>query len=193
MKRFLCTATTLSLWFVLGNAYAETQKSTEIPVYEEHEEHGAHEHGVAKLSIAIGTEGLEITLDSPAVNMVGFEHIPTTDDDKKKMKDTVDKLEAGDDLFALDAAAECELKDTEVLSALHGDDMEKSVLPDADEHNDVSVTWSYACAKPAALKTVDVKLFSAFPEGFQRINVEWLTDKGASMTVLDKDGSVQLN
>lgn len=192
MKRFLCTSA-LSLLFVLGNACAETQKPTEDPAHEEHEGHGAHEHGAAKLSIAVGAEGLEIALDSPAANVVGFEHIPATDNDKKKMKDTVDKLEAGDDLFELDAAAECELKDTEVLSALHGDDMEKPILPEAGEHNDIAVTWSYACAKPAAVKTVGVKLFSAFPEGFQHINVEWLTDKGASAAVLDKDGSVQLN
>ena len=62
-----------------------------------------------------------------------------------------------------------------------------------EAHNDVDVAWSYTCAKPGELKEVEVKLFSAFPEGFQHIKAEWVTEKGASAQALTQDASIQLN
>ena len=171
--------------------------------HEAHEQHGAHEHGVATLALAVGLEGMEITLESPAANVLGFEHMPTTDADKERLNDVVKKLEAGDALFTPNAEAECVLQDTEVLSALLGDEepadkdhaQEKHAEDEhgGEAHNDVDVAWSYTCAKPGELKEVEVKLFSAFPEGFQHIKAEWVTEKGASAQALTQDASIQLN
>jgi hypothetical protein len=206
MKRFMFTAT-LALLFAMSAASAHDDKHEHkhepkeagdtagqpVGQAEAHEQHAAHEHGVARLGIAVGTEGLEISLDSPAANLAGFEHVPTADADKQKVKDMVEKLEAGDELFTLNAEAGCELKDTEVLSALHGDEMQTPATAELGEHSDMNVTWSYACAKPAELKEVAVRLFSAFPEGFQKISAEWVTDKGASAQELDKDDTLKLH
>ncbi|QTR51295.1 DUF2796 domain-containing protein [Candidatus Thiothrix anitrata] len=196
MKNPRLLVSSFSLLFALSasNLYAE-----------EHVQHGVHEHGVAKLAVAIGTEGVEITLASPAANIVGFEHVPTTDDDKTAVDDAVKKLQAGDELFILNAEAECQLQDTEVLSGLLGDEMpahddHKHAQQDdhkhdhatGDAHNDVDVAWSYTCAKPAELKEIAVKLFAAFPNGFQRINAEWVTDKGASAMELTQDTTISL-
>ncbi|MDQ5770778.1 DUF2796 domain-containing protein [Thiothrix subterranea] len=163
----------------------------------EHEAHGAHEHGAATLSLAVGTEGLEIMLESPAANIVGFEHAATTDADKQKLADTVKKLEAGAELFSTNTEAGCTLKNAEVVSALlgntedaakHDHDHEKS----GETHNNMDVTWSFACTQPAELKEVAVKLFAAFPDGFQHIKAEWVTEKGASAVELDKDDTIKL-
>ncbi|MDD5393497.1 MAG: DUF2796 domain-containing protein [Thiothrix sp.] len=204
MKLPTILISTLSLLFTFsaGQLYADDQtQAAAAPV--EHEEHGAHEHGTAKLSLSVGETGLEIMLDSPAVNLVGFEHMPDTDEDKQKLDDLVEKLEGGDELFNVNPEAECELKDTEVLSGLLGDDIGNAEAgtetapttaepQNSDAHNDVDVTWAYACNKPAELKEVAVKLFSAFPEGFQRINAEWVTDKGASAVELGQDDTIKL-
>lgn len=162
---------------------------------EEHEQHGVHEHGVATLAVAVGTEGVEITLESPAANIVGFEHVPTSDADKETLDDAVKKLEAGDELFTLNPEAECQLQDTEVLSALLGDEMpaEHADQQEAEvAHNDIDIAWSYACAKPTELKEVAVKLFAAFPNGFQHIKAEWVTEKGASAMELTQDTTITL-
>jgi Protein of unknown function (DUF2796) len=42
----------------------------------ERREHGAHEHGVAELNLALDGKELWIEFSSPAVNLVGFEHTP---------------------------------------------------------------------------------------------------------------------
>jgi hypothetical protein len=179
---------TLSLVVALssGGVYADDHKHEA----ESHEEHGAHEHGAATLSLATGAEGLEIMLESPAANIVGFEHAASTDEDKKKLADAKAKLEVGADLFSINPEAECTLKSAEVVSALLGN-AEKA--QDGETHNDMDVTWAFACAKPTELKEVTTKLFAAFPEGFQKVTAEWVTDKGASAQELAKDATLKLN
>ncbi|WGZ94400.1 MAG: DUF2796 domain-containing protein [Candidatus Thiothrix putei] len=164
----------------------------------EHEEHGAHEHGAATLAIAAGAEGLEIMLESPAANIIGFEHAATTDEDKQKLTDAVKKLEAGAELFSMNTEAGCTLKSAEVISALLGNAEDAAKSKDdhdhkeGETHNDMDVTWSFACTQPAELKEVTVKLFTAFPDGFQHIKAEWVTEKGASALELDKDDTIKL-
>ena len=46
---------------------------------------GAHEHGVAKLNAVLDGNTLELELDSPAMNIVGFEHVASNDADKAKV------------------------------------------------------------------------------------------------------------
>lgn len=173
--------------------------------HEGFEQHGKHEHGTATLSIAVNDNGAEIFLDSPAINLAGFEHMPASDDDKEHLDDIVKKLEDGNGLFTLSTDAGCELKDTEVLSGLLGDQLasdgqaadaastDSQATPSTEpEHQDMQVTWAYACTDPARLKEIKTGLFGAFPEGFRHIHVEWVTGFGSSATELTQDDSIRL-
>jgi hypothetical protein len=173
----LFSALSLLLALSANNLYAE-----------EHEEHGAHEHGAAKLSLAVGAEGIDIMLESPATNIVGFEHAATTNADKQKLADAKKKLEAGADLFAFNAEAGCTLKSAEVVSALLGNVKTAT----HDDHSDMDVAWAFTCTAPAELTEVTTKLFAAFPDGFQHLKTEWVTDKGASAVELEKDDTIKL-
>ncbi|OQX14277.1 MAG: hypothetical protein BWK73_10005 [Thiothrix lacustris] len=179
---------------ILGLFVALSAGSTHA---EDHEEHGAHEHGAATLSLAAGTQGLEIMLESPAANIVGFEHAASTDEDKKKLADAKATLEDGAALFSINPEADCTLKSAEVISALLGNaDAVKADNHDHKDgatHNDMDVTWRFICAKPTELTAVTTKLFAAFPDGFQKLKAEWVTDKGASAQELDKDATLKLN
>lgn len=176
------------------NHKADSSASDEMHEHEEgHEQHGAHEHGVATLSIAAGDEGVEIMLESPAINLVGFEHAASTDEEKQKLADAKAKLEAGAELFVMNSEAECSLKEAKVTSALLGNAEESEEHDAGDTHSDMDVSWSFACSKPAELNEVSVKLFSAFPEGLHKLRAEWITDKGASAQELDKDDTLKLN
>lgn len=183
----LLSSLALCLTLASSTLYAHDDKHDHA--HDEHEEHGAHEHGAATLAVAVGTAGLEIMLESPAANIVGFEHAATTDEDKQKLADAVKKLEAGAELFSVNTEAGCTLKSAEVISALLGNTAETA----GEAHNDMDVTWSFACTQPAELKEVAVKLFTAFPDGFQHIKAEWVTEKGASALELDKDATIKLN
>ena len=64
---------------------------------------------------------------------------------------------------------------------------------DKETHSDVEVTWMFQCEKPKALSSVEVKLFSQFPKGFQQLNLEWITNNnGAGTTTLEANGTVKL-
>ena len=58
-----------------NNLYAaETPTETAaLPDVPEHEEHGAHEHGTGTLNITQSEQDIEITLDSPGMNLFGFD------------------------------------------------------------------------------------------------------------------------
>ena len=66
---------------------------------------GAHEHGVAKLNAVLDGNTLELELDSPAMNLVGFEHAANSDADKAKVAAVRQQLEQPLKLFGLSAAA----------------------------------------------------------------------------------------
>ena len=51
----------------------------------EHASLGAHEHGAGSLDVALDGQTLELDLDGPSMNLVGFEHLATTDADKAKV------------------------------------------------------------------------------------------------------------
>ena len=76
-----------------------------MPAREQITKNTAHTNTVLPLSLAAGAEGLEIILESPAANIVGFEHAASTDEDKKKLADAKAKLEAGADLFSINPEA----------------------------------------------------------------------------------------
>ena len=62
---------------------------------------GAHEHGVAKLNVVLDGNTLELELDSPAMNLVGFEHAASSDADKAKVAAVRQQLEQPLKLFGL--------------------------------------------------------------------------------------------
>ncbi|MGB1258052.1 MAG: ZrgA family zinc uptake protein, partial [Thiolinea sp.] len=63
---------------------------------------------------------------------------------------------------------------------------------DKESHSDVDAVWAFHCDKPANIETVNVKIFSAFPGGFEEIAVEWITAADAGKTDLKEDGEISL-
>ena len=184
-------------------AHAETATNTnETAVMEQH---GKHEHGVASLSLAVDNKGLEISLDSPAANLVGFEHKPSTDEQSQQVAKVKTQLENPTSLFDIPAAAECSLTKTELQAELmqvssdsetakpeHKHTGEKHDHEHEEQaHSDIEATWRFTCAKPAELGSVSTKLFAAFP-AIKKLNVEWLNGDKASAVSLEQDAAVLL-
>ncbi|MFJ7009052.1 DUF2796 domain-containing protein [Pseudomonas putida] len=142
---------------------------------------GAHEHGVAKLNVVLDGNTLELELDSPAMNLVGFEHAASSDADKAKVAAVRQQLEQPLKLFGLSAAANCKEEQQELESPLFGD------APKADDddehahghpHSDIGAHYQLTCANPDKLAQVDLApLFKAFP-ATQKINVQLIGPDG---------------
>jgi len=98
----------------------------------------AHEHGAARLTIASGEEGIEISFESPAANVFGFEHMPSSENDHAIIDKAVDLLKKGDLLFAMNESADCKFESVEVESSMieENDDHDKHEEEGHDKHKD---------------------------------------------------------
>jgi len=164
----------------------------------EHRQHEAHEHGVAHLNVAVEGSNLTIELFSPAANIVGFEHPPSTQVQKDQVTEARKKLEDAQTLFQLPAQAQARLVrymvDTDIDSdsgdtlqpheqvGVHDEDEKTSRDQNEDEHvherhSDFNAQYHFICNKPEELAYLDVTLLRIFP-GIERIEVQILTDTG---------------
>ncbi|AZC21024.1 DUF2796 domain-containing protein [Pseudomonas sp. CMR5c] len=154
----------------------------------EHGSLGAHEHGVARLNAVLDGQALELELESPAMNLVGFEHAPGSDADKAKISAARKQLEQPLALFSLPKAANCSVASQELESPLFGDQPAVADHDDDDEgaagdehhheHSEIHAHYRFACAKPEALKNLDLgQVFKTFP-ATQKIQVQLISPSG---------------
>ena len=164
----------------------------------EHGSLGAHEHGVGRLNAALDGQTLELELESPAMNLVGFEHPATTDADKAKVAAVRALLDKPLELFNLPKAAGCVVANQELESPLFGDPAPEDADDDDDDdhapeaaagtqpavaehhhdHSEIHAHYQFTCATPAALKTLDLgQVFKTFP-ATHKIQVQLISGSG---------------
>jgi len=142
-----------------------------------HEAHGslnAHEHGLAQLNVVLDGQALELELESPAMNLVGFEHAAKSDADKAKVAAALSQLQDPLALFGLNAGA-CTVSKQELESPLfaaeekqhaHGHKHKHEEQHDDhdSEHSEIHAHYQLDCKTPGELKQLDLKeLFKRFP------------------------------
>ena len=153
-------------------------------------EHGsldAHEHGVGRLNAVLDGKALELELESPAMNLVGFEHLATTDADKAKLAAARKQLEQPLVLFSLPKAAGCVVSSQELESPLFGDKPDddhdhatdgKGAAAHDHDHSEIHAHYQFTCANPTALKNLDLaNIFKTFP-ATQKIQVQLIGPSG---------------
>lgn len=146
------------------------------------ETHGPHEHGAATLALVLEGETLVVELLTPAVNLLGFEHLPESDAERTALQAAVATLQRGGELLGLPAAAQCRQQSAQIESPLLAvyDNRDRQRPADAPvaaagAHADVEISYRFGCAAPAALGALDLQLFARFP-GLQRLAVEWVIE-----------------
>ncbi|MEY6432605.1 DUF2796 domain-containing protein [Thioalkalicoccus limnaeus] len=160
---------------------------------DDHRQLGAHVHGIGHLNLAIDEGAVEIELIIPAFDIVGFEHVPRTEEQHQAVAAAVTLLRDGERLFDLPSAADCRLRHVEIPTGLgdadaehrhdhgyghaHGDHEGTTTSDDASVHSDVVVHYLFACAEPAAIDRLDVNLFTPFPS-LEGLRVQYVTAAG---------------
>ena len=127
----------------------------------EHRCHGAHAHGLARLDLAVEGGVVLIGLETPAANIVGFEHAPSDAGERAALDAALATLDDGGRLFRLPADAGCRLVEAVVETPLTGEAGEGA---DAGDHSDVDAEYRFECAAPDRLVQMHLGLFEAFPE-----------------------------
>ena len=168
----------------------------------------AHEHGAALLNVVLDGETLSMELESPAVNLVGFEYEPSTDEEVQAVEDALAQLEEGMTLFTLAEAAGCELTsaDTEHLitdeeghaeehseeGEEHSEEGEEHGEEHAEEgaqHSEFHATYSFTCSSPDALSSIDLGEFFALYPGIEDLDVQYVLPSGQGAAELRADST----
>src|ERR1051325_6055596 len=112
-------------------AMALAATASAIAYAEEHRELGPHVHGHGNLNIAVEDKRVSMELEVPGMDIVGFEHDATTDDQKSAMEKAKAQLAQPLAVFKLPSAAGCTVAEAKVaVEADHHHD------GDADEDHD---------------------------------------------------------
>ncbi|MEF1185966.1 zinc uptake protein ZrgA [Vibrio sinaloensis] len=117
-------------------------------------QHEAHVHGEVELNIAQDGKELLMEITAPGADVVGFEHAPKNDEQKKILADAVATLNQADSVFTLSSAAGCHVEHVAVTHTLE---------------------YHYHCDNIAKLETIDTAWFKQFP-ATEALKVNVLTD-----------------
>lgn len=133
----------------------------------------AHEHGIARLDIAVDAQQIVVQFDTPLDNLVGFERAPRTDAERQRADEAVARLKAGETMFRFDPASGCKLARASVDSPALG--LGKRQAAASGGHADLSANWEFNCANPGKAAFVDVGLFSF--NQLKRVQVQLVLEK----------------
>jgi hypothetical protein len=168
---------------------------------------GAHTHGMAMLQVVMEEDMLLLEIQSPAVNLLGFERQVQTTEQVNALQHTQKMLADADSLFQF-SNGNCEVLEStwdfspvqggnDTVADNNGHDHSDSVGTDhqdhhsdqdqqlhKSEHRDLSGHYRYQCADPAALESMNVLLFDAF-SGVEAVRVEWIVHGYQGAATLD--------
>jgi hypothetical protein len=113
----------------------------------------AHVHGEGKLDVVIDKNMIAISLELPLDVAVGFERAPRTEKERAELAAAKEALGNGS-LFVMTPAANCAPQAIQVtLPEFDGKN---------DAHADIDAAYTYHCASPAALKSIETGIFKQF-------------------------------
>jgi len=151
----------------------------------------SHVHGVATLSVVVENNNLNIELDTPAINILGFEHEAKSVDEQNKVKEATKTLNDPATLFGVKAAAKCTLNDADIDFALgeqHDhphDDEDDDHDHDHGGHGDIEASYKFTCTAINQLSGLDLKTFFSNFAQTEKINVQLISPKGQSAIELN--------
>ena len=167
----------------------------------------AHEHGHGTLNVAIDGDTVEIELEAPSYDVMGFEGAPTNQDQIDAQASAARALRDPRALFGIAEAAGCNGVDAdiEMTAAVdddhdHGDEHEHDEEQGHDEdhakeeaeaeHSEVHATYRLTCSDAGAVTAIDASgYFEAFPNA-QELDAAVLSDAGQKGGELERDEPV---
>ncbi|MBA3582073.1 MAG: DUF2796 domain-containing protein [Gammaproteobacteria bacterium] len=161
------------------------------------EHHDAHKHGTGKLDIVIEKSIIQINLESPADDIVGFEHKPKNKKQREAISKSVATLKNGNVLFIFNPEAGCKLQSADIESALissehaHNDGKhkhDKAAHANEESHADFDASYTFSCQNISRLKILNVNLFKDFPN-LETLNVQLINQDRQSAAVISKKKS----
>ncbi len=167
----------------------------------------AHEHGVGQLDIAFEGQRIAMELHAPGADIVGFEYVAESAEDRAAVDAAVATLARPLDLFVLADAAGCSVvqASAELESEAghgdhhedHGDEHEEGKHDQGDhvahesdgDHTEFHAEYLLNCADPSAVAVITFAYFDVFPNALE-VEVQVISDTGATSFEVERDAPV---
>jgi len=172
----------------------------------------AHVHGTGQLDIAFDGQQIAMEFHAPGADIVGFEYLPESAEDRAAVENAVATLARPMDLFTISEAAGCSVIQAnagleteeddhedhdhdEHAHDDHGDKDEHAHAHDehaheehADEatHTEFHAEYLLNCADPAAVSEITFAYFDVFPNALE-VEVQIISDAGATAYEVERD------
>ena len=172
MKTFCCILSSFSLFFA--------------PVV--HSAQDAHVHGLSYLKIALENQTLLVEINSPLMDIVGFEGEPRTKVQKDSIVLATNKLRTIGNVLIFKGGSCVEKKIDVNLGHDHGAEQSHSEH-DHDTHSEVSAVYKFECSEPEELQEIAVLLPNQFSR-MEKIKAQWTTPDSQGQITLDKNKNI---
>lgn len=156
---------------------------------------GAHRHGAIRMEVALEATSLTVRLDAPLDSLLGFEHRPRTDSQRRAAEALLARMRNPGALLVPSAPAQCSLKDVAVEAGVltpvkaAGTQQIQQAQQAGEKHAELEATYGFACLQPGQLQSLEVGLFAAFPR-LQRIDVRVVSSRTQSAVTLRRPQQV---
>ncbi len=161
----------------------------------------SHVHGNAELNVVLMGQQLQVEFVSPAINLLGFERPPNTDEETATLNNTIEQLQRGGWLieafpttcqlsteeFEAPVYDEHESSEHDHESSEHDHEHETSEH-NAEAHSNFRVTYLYDC-ESAPRKQLKMLAFDHY-SGIETLTVQWIADQKQGYARLNKDNPV---
>lgn len=181
--------------------------------YAQQRELGAHVHGESQLTMAVESETIAMELEAPAMDIVGFEHEASTDEQKASLESARKSLSDPLSLFVIPEAAGCTVTEAQVEHQF-GEDHEEEGHSEGEGHaaeggheeaahsegedhaaegghaeevhSHFHAEYRLSCHNPNAVTSLEFRFFELFA-GAESIDVQVVSDKGQSSFEVKRD------
>ncbi len=165
----------------------------------------AHVHGEASLNLVLDDQSLFIEFESPAYNLVGFEHEPKDQIQQKEVQDSLSLLSRPRKVFGFSAQAGCLVESVSVTTTMAGvgkntvgyeeehheeehHDHSDGDSTNKESHSEFKANYLMTCSEPEKLRTIEFKLFKEFL-GLKSVQVQWINGEGQGYIELNAESS----
>lgn len=161
----------------------------------------AHEHGVGALDIAIAGTTIVMEFHAPGADIIGFEYVPESAEDRAAVDAAVATLARPLDLFVVPAEAACVVEEANAELETeedhddhddhsdhghddHDDHAEDDGHDDHDDHaeeashTEFHAAYTLTCDNPTALTEINFAYFDMFENALE-VEVQIITGAGA--------------
>lgn len=166
-----------------------------------HQQQETHLHGQVEMTLAIEGNTIELNLESPAANIVGFEHSASTPEQHASVNRAKSILDSPEQLLTFigtGCKATRQEVDVSAVLAAEDDDHKEEAHDEHDEHDEhgethseISARYQFHCAQGAKLTAIKVQLFDLFP-GIETVRAAWVSDSHQASAMLTAD-SITIN